>query len=116
MSGDLKLGTDLNSNTGHTEWPDGRVHHSGVTTTFTPNTVVPYDHEGQTYDIDFNSVQEGRQADQPSYAAITARSYHTGIVNVGFADGSTHSVADSIDLETWRELGTIAGGEVLGDF
>ena len=28
MSGQMKLGADTNSNTGHTEWPDGRVHHS----------------------------------------------------------------------------------------
>ena len=116
MGGDLKLGPDVNSNTGHTEWPDGRVHHSGVTTVFTPNTFVPYEHDGQTYDIDFNSVQEGKQAAQVTYAAITARSYHAGVVNVGLADGSTHSISDSIELETWRALGTIAGGEVLGDF
>ena len=115
MGGDLKLGPDVNSNTGHTEWPDGRVHHSGVTTVFTPNTFVPYDQDGQTYDIDFNSVQEGRSGDQATYAAITARSYHTGVVNAGFADGSTHSIADSIELRTWRALGTIAGGEVLDD-
>ena len=83
---------------------------------FTPNTFVPYDQDGQTFDIDFNSVQEGRSGTQATYAAITARSYHTGLVNVGFADGSTHSIADSIELETWRALGTIAGGEVLGEF
>lgn len=28
--------------TGHTEWPDGRVHHTGFTATMTPNTYVPY--------------------------------------------------------------------------
>ena len=113
MAGDLKLGPDTNSNTGHTEWPDGRVHHSGMTTVFTPNTFVSYESDGQLYDIDFNSVQEGKKSDQPTYAAITSRSYHTGIVNVGFIDGSTHSIADSIDLNTWRALGTIAGGEVI---
>ena len=113
MSGDLKLGPDTNSNTGHTEWPDGRVHHSGMTTVFTPNTFVSYESGGQTYDIDFNSVQEGKKSDQPTYAAITSRSYHTGIVNVAFIDGSTHSIADTIDLITWRAIGTIAGGEVI---
>ena len=113
MPGDLKLGPETNSNTGHTEWPDGRVHHSGMTTVFTPNTFVNYESNGQTYDIDFNSVQEGKKSDQPTYAAITSRSYHTGIVNTGFIDGSTHSIADSIDLKTWRAIGTIAGGEVI---
>ena len=54
---------------------------------------------------------------KPSYAAITARSFHTGVVNAGLADGSTHSIADTIELRTWRALGTIAGREIIdGDF
>ena len=113
-SGQLKLGTGLHQNTGHTEWCDGRVHHSGFTTVFTPNTSVPYDHDGLTYDIDFNSVQEGKKNDQATYAAITSRSYHAGgMVNVGMLDGSTRSVSDSIDLSVWRAIGTIDGGEVV---
>ena len=114
MSGQLKLGPLVNDNTGHTEWPDGRVHHSGITTAFTPNTIVPYEHEGQTYDIDFNSVQEGKLDDQSTYAAATARSYHPGRVNAGLLDGSVHAINNDIELETWRSLGTIAGGEVVG--
>ncbi len=39
-------------------------------------------------------------------AIVTARSYHTGIVNVLAADGSVRSVSDSIDLATWRAYGT----------
>lgn len=117
MSGQLKLGSGLHKNTGHTEWCDGRVHHSGFTTVFTPNTVVSYDHEGQTYDIDFNSVQEGKRDDQATYAAITSRSYHAGrVVNVGMLDGSTRSVSDSIELSVWRAIGTISGGEVGNEF
>jgi prepilin-type N-terminal cleavage/methylation domain-containing protein/prepilin-type processing-associated H-X9-DG protein len=45
-----------------------------------------------------------------------ARSYHTGGVNLLFADGSVHFVSDSVDIQTWRALGTIAGGEVLGEY
>ena len=112
-TGQLKLGPTLHKNTGHTEWCDGRVHHSGITTVFTPNTVVPYEHDGLTYDIDFNSVQEGRKNDQATYAAITARSYHAGgIVNSAFMDGSARSIADTIDLVVWRAMGTIGGGEI----
>ena len=55
---------------------------------FPPNTVVPYEYNGQTYDIDFNSVQEGKRDDQATYAAITSRSYHGGLVNMLFLDGS----------------------------
>lgn len=113
FSGQLKLGSGLHKNTGHTEWCDGRVHHSGITTVFTPNTFVPYDHDGTTYDIDFNSVQEGKRADQPTYAAITSRSYHPGVVSVGMLDGSTRAVNDSISLNVWRAMGTAAGGETI---
>jgi prepilin-type N-terminal cleavage/methylation domain-containing protein/prepilin-type processing-associated H-X9-DG protein len=41
------------------------------------------------------------------------RSRHTGGVNFAFADGSIHFIADSIDLPTYRALGTINGGEVV---
>ena len=117
MMGQVKLGPNLQDNTGHTEWPDGRVHHSGFTTVFTPNTVVDYDYNGQRYDIDFNSIQEGRSGTQLTYAAITARSYHSGnIVNVGMLDASAHSISGSIDIGVWRALGTTAGGEVDVDF
>ncbi len=112
-SGQLKLGPAINDNTGHTEWCDGRVHHSGITTVFTPNTFVPYEYNGDTYDIDFNSVQEGRRDDQATYAAITSRSYHPGTVNIGMLDGSVNSIADTIDLQTWRAIGSINGGEII---
>jgi prepilin-type N-terminal cleavage/methylation domain-containing protein len=113
-SGQLKLGADTNSNTGHTEWCDGRVHHSGFTTVYTPNTVVPYEHDGQTYDIDFNSEKEGNSTTKSTYAAITARSYHRGgLVNVALMDGSAQSISEDISLDVWRALGTISGGEVV---
>ena len=114
FSGQVKLGPDLQRNTGHTEWCDGRVHHSGMTTVFTPNTVVPFVHNGRTYDIDFNSVQEGKRNDQSTYAAVTARSYHAGgVVNAGMLDGSNRTVSDKIDLHVWRAMGTVAGGEII---
>lgn len=109
MSGDKKLGPTVNDNTGHTEWPDGRVHHSGFTTVFTPNTVVPYVAGEATYDIDFNSVQEGKSAKQATYAAITSRSYHPAGVNAVYMDGSVRLVESSVDLAVWRAAGTRAG-------
>ena len=115
--GQIKLGPQTNDNTGHTEWGDGRVHHSGITTVLTPNTIVPYVHtDGRTYDIDYNSQQEGRNATQPTYAAITARSYHPGIVNSLLMDGSVRAISETIQQQTWRALGTRAGGEVGGEF
>jgi prepilin-type N-terminal cleavage/methylation domain-containing protein/prepilin-type processing-associated H-X9-DG protein len=49
---------------------------------------------------------------------LAARSYHSGGVNVAFADGSVRFVRDTITKETWRALGTRSGGEVIsgGDF
>lgn len=112
----FKLGPSLNDNSGHTEWPDGRVHHSGITTVFTPNTKVSYLHtDGRTYDIDYNSLQEGKSKTQNSYAAVTARSYHPGIVNALMMDGSARAVSNSIDRSVWRAMGTRNGGEVLSE-
>jgi prepilin-type N-terminal cleavage/methylation domain-containing protein/prepilin-type processing-associated H-X9-DG protein len=44
---------------------------------------------------------------------VNASSYHTNGVNVLMCDGSVRFVATSIDLATWRAVGTRAGGEVL---
>jgi prepilin-type N-terminal cleavage/methylation domain-containing protein/prepilin-type processing-associated H-X9-DG protein len=46
-------------------------------------------------------------------AHIAARSYHTGGVNVCFADGSVHFIPNGISFQTWQALGTRAGGEVF---
>lgn len=113
-TGQNKLGPATNDCTGHTEWPDGRVHHSGFTTVYTPNTVVPYEYDGDIYDIDFNSMQEGKDSVRRTYAAITARSYHAGgLINAVFLDGSVRAINDDVDLATWRSLGTIKGKELI---
>jgi prepilin-type N-terminal cleavage/methylation domain-containing protein len=109
--GDAKIGSDTNSNTGHTEWPDGRVNHSGFTATFPPNTKVPFTRNGAEYDIDYNSRQEGNSATVRTFAAITARSYHAGTVNAARLDGSVHAVSDGMDPTVWRALSTRSGGE-----
>jgi hypothetical protein len=117
IGGQNKLGPTINDCTGHTEWPDGRVHHSGFTTTFAPNSVVPFVVGGTTFDIDYNSRQEGNSATLPTYAAITSRSYHSGgLVNILLMDSSVRSVTKSIAPATWRALGTRMGGEVVGEF
>jgi prepilin-type N-terminal cleavage/methylation domain-containing protein/prepilin-type processing-associated H-X9-DG protein len=46
-------------------------------------------------------------------AHIAARSYHTGGVNVCFADGSVHFIQDTINFPTWQAMGTRTGGEVV---
>jgi prepilin-type N-terminal cleavage/methylation domain-containing protein/prepilin-type processing-associated H-X9-DG protein len=98
----------------HVEWVDGKVHETGFTTAFPPNTVVPYVSGGMTYDVDFISATETNPGD--TYAAVTSRSYHSGFVNVLLMDGSARSVSSSISMQTWRALGTRAGGEVAPDY
>lgn len=108
-------GSQLKS-TGHTEWPDGRVHHTGFTVTMPPNSKVRFAGPSALYEeTDYNSWQEGKHgyAGSPSYAIITSRSYHSGIVNCTFVDGSVRSISDSVDLQAWRALGTRNGGEVI---
>jgi prepilin-type processing-associated H-X9-DG protein len=102
--------------TGHTVWPDGRVHHSGITTTFTPNFKVLYRNAGTDWDIDYSSQQEGKSDQRFTYAAITSRSYHPGMVNIALMDGSVRVVSDSIDLGVWRAMGTRGGREFVAGF
>ncbi|MBX9625005.1 MAG: DUF1559 domain-containing protein [Gemmataceae bacterium] len=112
---DKKMGPAVNDNTGHTEWPDGRVHHNSFTTVLPPNTKVASGMAGVRDEADFNSRQEGSSATLPTYAAITSRSYHTGGVNVARMDGSVRFVRETIPPAVWRALGTRAGGEVVSD-
>ena len=49
----------------------------------------------------------GSNADQ-EYA--TARSRHSGGVNLAFCDGHVRFIPDEIDTTVWRNLGAIADG------
>ncbi len=100
---------------GHTEWVCGRAIHTGFTTVFTPNTRVPYTASGVVYDFDVSSSREGRNQIDPTYAVITARSYHSNGVNALLMDGSVRFVTNSVSLATWRAAGTRAGGDLLGN-
>ncbi len=110
------LGGSFKADSGHTEWVDARVHQSGVTTTFPPNTTVPFAGNTLPYGIDFNSSREGKTTNLPTYAAVTSRSYHPTGVNALLMDGSVRFLNNGVSLPTWRGLGTRSGGEVLGDF
>jgi hypothetical protein len=50
------------------------------------------------------------------YGWRAPRSRHPGGVLVLLGDGSVRFVSQTIDLVTWRALGTRAGGETLGNF
>lgn len=100
---------------GHTEWPEGRVHHSGFTATFPPNTRIPVTISGKVWDVDYNSWQEGldRRQGKPTYAFVGSRSHHTSLVVSGLCDGSVRTFSNRIDLLVWRSLSTKDGGEIV---
>jgi hypothetical protein len=97
---------------GHTEWVCGRTLHIGFTTTFSPQTPVPYHKDGTAYDVDISSTREGLAPAGTTYAAVTSRSHHQGIVNVAFMDAAVRSIASEIDPVLWKALGSRSGGEV----
>ena len=109
-------GGNFKTNTGHTEWVDARVHQTGVTTVFVPNTIVPHTTTAGTFDVDYTSNREGKTTSETTYAAVTARSYHAGSVNILLMDGSARTISENINLITWRRLGARNDGQVLSAF
>jgi prepilin-type N-terminal cleavage/methylation domain-containing protein/prepilin-type processing-associated H-X9-DG protein len=108
------LGGSFKNDSGHTEWVDGRVHQSGFTAVFTPNTSVPCEQTGQTYDVDWTSKRDAIDPTEITYSAVTSRSYHAGgAVNVAMVDGSIQAVSGAIDLAVWRAMATRSGGEAV---
>jgi prepilin-type N-terminal cleavage/methylation domain-containing protein/prepilin-type processing-associated H-X9-DG protein len=97
----------------HTQWVSGHILHSGMSSGFPPNTVIPYVNSGQQYDIDFTSSRLGTSDTLQTYLVVTSRSYHPGGVNTLKLDGSVRFSKSTISKATWRALGTRAGGEVL---
>ncbi|MCI0380916.1 MAG: DUF1559 domain-containing protein [Gemmataceae bacterium] len=88
--------------------------HFRFQTLLTPNTTAP--------DI----IQNGwfQNTGDPAMPAVAgarnaqvaaARSRHTGGVNASLCDGSVRFVSNSISLRTWQALGTMNGGEVIGN-
>ena len=49
-------------------------------------------------------------------AAMTASSRHSSGVNLLLGDGSVRFVGNSVNLATWRALGSRMGGEVVGEY
>ncbi|MEZ6035324.1 MAG: DUF1559 domain-containing protein [Planctomycetaceae bacterium] len=115
------LVTGTVSPNGHTEWVDGKIHETGFTTAFAPNSktiIVAASGSTPAVEGDVISRKERNSAglSKTSFAAVTARSYHVGTVNALLMDGSVRSVSENIDLNTWRNLGQRADGNVVGEF
>lgn len=104
------FGTPIPS--GHTSWTEAQAFHTGVSYVLPPNTPVIYPSgPNGPVDVDWISANDGNT--RRSYAAVTSRSYHTGVVNALLMDGSVRTIPSSIDPYVWRAAGTRAGGEVM---
>ena len=86
---------------GHTHWCNGNSFYDGFTTALPPNTQSPAGSPAVDSDMSSEDEDDGG----PTYAAVTSRSYHPASVNALFADGSVHSVKNSINFQTWRASG-----------
>jgi hypothetical protein len=65
-------------------------------------------------DVDFTSMREGAGPwpTDITYAAVTSRSHHVGIVHTLLFDGSVRRTSNHVELRIWRALGTGSGGEI----
>ncbi len=100
---------DPNEGRGKTRWSNSNSYYSGLTFALPPNAKSTAGPENLIYDLITMDENNG----SPTYAAVTARSWHNGGVNAMFADGSVRFIKDTIDGGIWRALGTVAGGEVI---
>ena len=95
----------------HVEWVESGVNHVGFTTAWPPNKAIAGGPNRQYPVMDLTSRRE--KTGGMAFSAITARSYHPGGVNCLMGDGSVRFVKGTINGQTWRALGTVAGGEVV---
>jgi len=76
-----------------------------------PNATIP-DQMGYTNFCQYpNGTNPPCNANTPVYNA--ARSWHSGGVNALYCDGSVKFAKSSVNVLTWRALGTTQGGEVI---
>lgn len=106
-------GCSHQQDSGHTEWVDGHVHQTGVTTAWPPNFRIVRRSGVKEFDVDLTGIREKNGG--PTFSAVTSRSYHSGGVNVLLGDGAVQFASDSIDARLWRAMGTVAGNEVTAD-
>ncbi len=60
-------------------------------------------------------MHPGASESVPSFAVITPRSHHPKGVNATMMDGSVRMIRNTIDMQTFRALGTRAGGEKFSE-
>lgn len=113
FGGTPKAGRNPEDNGAHKEWVDGKSFETGMTTVFAPNTVVTCSTPAGNFDVDFLSTTEAGTLTVASYAALTARSHHPGVVNTAMMDGSVRTWGNDVDIALWRASSTRAGNEII---
>ncbi len=92
-------------------YPEGALYHHNQT----PNSPVPDEfRRNMCLTIPRAPCIPTTTSFSPKRITLTARSNHTGGVNVLLGDGSVHFVSNNINLSTWRALSSPSLGEVLG--
>jgi hypothetical protein len=99
--------------TSDTEWVNGIILQTGISTVFPPITRVTLATGGQNYDVNFTSTILGPTTLNLTYVAITSGSYDSDGVNDLKIDGSCRFTKTLLVQHTWRALGTRACGEVI---
>jgi prepilin-type N-terminal cleavage/methylation domain-containing protein/prepilin-type processing-associated H-X9-DG protein len=84
-------------------WVSGELRCSSYNHYDVPNAPTP--------DCIANDFTSAPMARLTAVGFRAARSLHSGGVNVTFGDGSVRFIADTIQRDVWRALGTRAGGE-----
>jgi prepilin-type processing-associated H-X9-DG protein len=79
-------------------------------TLYPPNTSVPDQHNF------CQGIPRAPCSQTNTDIVVSARSYHSGGVNVVLADGSVRSISDGVNATVYNNLGSRAGGEVPGDY
>lgn len=83
-----------------------------ITTRHEPNSTAPDNSRCvDRPDMGLPCINSGSAAKAEQY--LTARSHHPGGVNALMCGGSVHFFNDLINLETWRAMSSIDGGEIV---
>jgi prepilin-type N-terminal cleavage/methylation domain-containing protein/prepilin-type processing-associated H-X9-DG protein len=95
-------------------WWAGSCHFE---TYLTPNSAQPDVLEGAGYCVATAGLNPPCIATSSGiYQTNAARSRHPGGAQASMCDGSVRFFSDSIALDTWRRLGTSAGGDLPGTY
>ncbi len=110
----IRTGTGSSWGAGGGYWGGGAGGGYGFTTIEPPNTSLP----DQIYSCKSTTFPRSPCTALTTYARtrIYARSYHVGGVQVLLGDASVRFVSQNIDLTTYQNLGSRAGGEVISVF